>query len=366
MRKINEGKAAISVPEGVFYNPKMGKLRDISVAFLRANSHKDARLLDCTAATGIRGIRCALEAGIRDATLLDINEDAARAAKANVKRNGLRLDALNMSIQEFANTRKDAFDIIDLDPFGTPVPCIYDLLKVSKGGTLLMVTATDTATLCGAEEKACLKLYGSMPLHNELCHEVGVRILLDYIAREAAQFNLGVEPVLSISDMHYFRVFLFLREGADAAVGSVKRTGLGSYCRNCHSFSFARGVAPKAETCCGYCGKEMILFGPLWTGSLQDREAIAKTLESGKGCSPEAIRLLERIRDEVDTPLFYNVSKITRHLHMGSVPIDGMIKTLSRRHAASRTHFDPNGIKTDAGIRDVIASARKAVQATRR
>lgn len=360
MRTIREGKAEISAPEGVFYNLKMAKLRDISVAFLAAYNHRGASLLDCTAASGIRGIRYALEAGIKDVTLIDINEDAAKAAKANVKRNGLGLRVLDSSIQEFANSSHEAFDIIDLDPFGTPVPYVHDLLKLAKGGTLLMVTATDTATLCGAEEKACLKLYGSKPLHNELCHEVGARILLNYIAREAAQFNFGIEPALSVSDMHYIREFLFLREGANAAVRSVKNTGFGSYCRNCHNFSLAKGIAPKPEMRCDNCRKEMDLFGPLWLGSLQDRDVVARTLQSCSDLSADAASLLEKICNEIDVPLFYNNSKITRYLRMGSVSVDKVIASLSKKHSASRTHFDRDGIKTDAGIKEVIASVRKA------
>ncbi len=134
MRATTEGKARISASGDVFYNPKMAKLRDISVLFLRATTGRKARLLDCTAASGVRGIRYALEAGIKDATLIDINPDAAKAARANAKANGLKLRVLNESIQEFANTRGDeAFDVIDLDPFGTPVPYVHDLLKLVEG-----------------------------------------------------------------------------------------------------------------------------------------------------------------------------------------------------------------------------------------
>ena len=30
-------------------------------------------------------------------------------------------------------------------------------------------------------------------MHNELCHETGMRIMIGYIARTAAQFNLGID-----------------------------------------------------------------------------------------------------------------------------------------------------------------------------
>ena len=63
MASINEGNARITVNEGVFYNPKMKKLRDISVAFLIAVGAGGMHVLDSTSATGIRGIRYAQEAG---------------------------------------------------------------------------------------------------------------------------------------------------------------------------------------------------------------------------------------------------------------------------------------------------------------
>ena len=357
---IEEGKARISASGDVFYNPKMAKLRDISVLFLKAEAGKGAKLLDCTAASGVRGIRYALEAGIRDVTLLDINADAARAARANVRRNGLRLKVVNKSIQEFANTLEDAFDVIDLDPFGTPVPYIHDLLKLSKDGTLFMITATDTATLCGAEEKACIRLYGSKPLHNELCHEAGVRILLNYVARAAAQFNFGIEPALSIADMHYMRVFLFLRRGAEEAVRSVRSTGFGASCPNCRSFELSKGLVPKVGTKCGNCGKEMVAFGPLWLGGLQDKDATSEMLRLGKGYPAAATGLLESVSGELEVPFFYDLSKITEHLRTGSVPLGSVVEDLSRKHRVSRTHFSPNCIKTDASIKEVIASVRKA------
>ncbi len=210
MNLVSEGKAKIYTGKEAFYNPKMTELRDISVAFLKVISTKDKKVLDSTAATGIRAIRYALEAGAKDVVLLDINKSAAALAKKNVKLNRLKFDVLNKSIQDFANSSREKFGMIDHDPFGSPAPSLFDLMKISWDGTALMITATDTAVLCGAHQGACLKIYGAKPLHNEMCKEVGIRILLNYTARIASQFNFGVIPLLSISDMHYMRIFVRL------------------------------------------------------------------------------------------------------------------------------------------------------------
>jgi len=279
MATITEGKAKIS-KGAAFYNPKMKKLRDISVAFLRTMDLKDASLLDATAATGVRAIRYAKELKIGKVTLIDINASVAAIAKKNVKSNGIKATVLAESLQELAGYGKDGYEVIDLDPFGSPVPLIHDSFKISRSGTVLMVTATDTATLCGAESDACVKTYAAKPTHGELCHEAGIRILLGYIAKEAAQFNFSVEPMLSISDMHYMRIFLVLRTSAEKAVAAIKTLGFGSYCGNCQNFSYAKGIIPHVETKCGNCGARMDEFGPLWLGSLQDKRTIGRMLDS--------------------------------------------------------------------------------------
>ena len=265
------------------------------------------------------------------------------------------------SLQEFSGYCKDAFDVIDLDPFGTPVPLIHDSLKISRNGTVLMVTATDTATLCGAESDACIKTYASKPTHSELCHEAGVRILLNYIAREAAQFNFGIEPMLSISDMHYMRVFLRLRTGAKEAVSSVKSSGFGAYCGNCQNFSYVMGISPHIEARCGNCGKRMSDFGPVWLGKLQDKKVIKMMLDSHLDKDADSYKLIAKIYAELDIPFFYSIPKITSYLKSSSVSIDRVADALKKRHQASRTHFEDSAVKSDAGIRDVIKEVEKQI-----
>ncbi len=362
MKQISEGSARLVVGPGVFYNPRMRKLRSISVLFLKALGMEHARLLDATAATGARGIRYALEAGIDDAVLLDINPVACRNAKRNVKLNGLRLKVLGKSLQEFANSSDEAFDIIDLDPFGTPVPLVHDALKVCRKEAVLMVTATDTATLCGAEPSACMRNYGSVPIHNELCHEAGVRILLNFVAREAAQFNFGVEPMLSIADMHYMRLFLRLHRGAGNAYESVKSCGFAAYCGNCHSFAYEAGLAGETGAKCGYCKEHMQRFGPLWLGSLHDKRTVERMLRLCSGGEADAAGLLEQVRDELDTPFFYSIPKATSYIGVGSVAKSRIIGLLSRKQRASGTHFDVDGVKTGAGIGAVIEATRAAAR----
>jgi len=355
-----EGKAKIKVGDGVFFNPRMKQLRDISIAFLRSLELEKPSLLDSTSATGIRGIRYAKEAGISRITSLDVNGKAAAIAKKNLKANKVKATTLNMDLQDFAISSEEKFDVIDLDPFGSPAPYIYDLLKVSKDGTILMITATDTAVLCGAHSSACVKQYGSLPLHNELCKEVGLRILISYVIRKAGEFNFGVRVLLSISDMHYMRIFIKLEKGAEKAYESMMQTGFGSYCPTCSSFDYATGITPRLAESCKNCRGKMKQFGPLFLNKLNDKSILKKMLEAGVG-DAQAERTVRTLYEELDIPFFYSLPRTTRIIGISSVPYEAVSEKLkSKGYACTHTLFDKNAIKTDAPANKVIAAVKAA------
>lgn len=360
MSQTKEGKATVRAGNGVFFNPKMKKLRDMSVLLAKAICNKNTRLLDCTAATGIRAIRYAKEAGIDHITALDMNKGAYNCMRRNVLANKAKVKVLHKSIQEFANTVADRFDIVDLDPFGTPSPHVFDILKISDNNAVLMVTATDTAVLCGAHGAACIKTYGSRPMHNELCKESGIRVLLNFISRNAALFNFGIEPLLSVSDMHYLRVFVRLHAGAKEAVASVKENGFATFCGSCRSFACSKGMAPIMPSKCAHCSKTTEAYGPIWLGSLQSKETIAKMLKLANG-KYEGGKELEAIGNELDIPFFYSIPKITKSLGATSVSPEKVRLWLSGRGIkATRTQFDKDAIKTNGSIDDVLKGVRSS------
>ncbi len=359
--RIKEGLANLNVTEYTFYNPKMKRLRDISIAFLKAAAPKDYTVLDATAATGVRGIRYLLEARAGRAVFLDINSKAYEAIVGNISLNGLdgKAIAINKSIQEFANTSKERFDAIDLDPFGTPAPYVFDLMKISKDGTLFMATATDTATLCGAEGKASLRIYGAKAINGYICHEASIRILLAYFAKMAAQFNYGIEPLLSLAELHYVRIFLKLNRGSEKAVKSVESIGFASLCRKCGSFYYSR-YCPNQK--CEFCGTETQAFGPLWLSSLHSKQVVEKMLDYAE--DRQIKNTLEKIKEEADIPFFYNIDLITRYLGVGSVSRSKVIEALkSEGKSASITVLGKNGIKTNARMEEVAEAVKSAGQA---
>ncbi|MCL4389071.1 MAG: methyltransferase [Candidatus Marsarchaeota archaeon] len=355
-----EGSARIN-PGGAFLNPKARFIRDVSVAFVASNAKAQSRILDATGGTGIRGIRYALESGVNDITILDINGAACTSIKKNTKANRVKAKVLNKSIQEFANCGGATYDFIDLDPFGGVSPYIYDIMKLAKDGTYLMLTATDTAVLCGAHRAACIRIYGSVPMHNELCHEAGIRILINYVATIAAQFNFGLEVKLSIFNAHYFRLFFRLAHGSSKALSTISQSGYLYYCQKCGNRSYEKGMLQKdvARRC---CGSRMSASGRLWLGNLYDKEETKNILQyfNRRIKDEKEISIVETIDSEYDTPFFFSLPAVTKSMSLPAVSPKAIIAKLKEKgYAATPTQFDYSCIKTSATIKELMRCIKR-------
>jgi tRNA (guanine26-N2/guanine27-N2)-dimethyltransferase len=170
---IKEGKVSIIVPEfekvsskaPVFYNPVMELNRDLSVAAIsafREGFDKDISVCDTFGGTGIRGIRYAKEIdGVEEAVINDLNPMAVEYARENIKLNHLDnvsvfMEDANMILRQC----KGKFDVVDLDPFGTPSPYVDSAAHSIRAGGMICVTATDTSALCGTYIEPCIRKYG--------------------------------------------------------------------------------------------------------------------------------------------------------------------------------------------------------------
>ncbi len=101
----------------VFYNADMVFDRDISEAI--CSIFKPKKICDCMAASGARGLRYASELKESEVVLNDKNINSVNIIKKNAELNKLKVRIEN----EDANTilRKEKFDFIDIDPFGSPI-----------------------------------------------------------------------------------------------------------------------------------------------------------------------------------------------------------------------------------------------------
>jgi tRNA (guanine26-N2/guanine27-N2)-dimethyltransferase len=193
---ITENTARITLAKGIFYNPRMEQNRTLSSLALGAALPllTGSRTLDGFCASGIRGIRYALENKLDEITFLDANPAAIKNAKKNVKENKIKHAFFSEDeFNRFAGASKP-FDVIDVDPFGTPAPFIQTAIRMSRKKCVLGVTATDLATLCGRKNQPAKRRYDAQPLYVNFAHELALRIVLGYMARQAATYDVGVQP----------------------------------------------------------------------------------------------------------------------------------------------------------------------------
>ncbi len=323
---------------------------------------EDISLLDGFSATGIRGIRYAKEnPNVSSLDLLDMDPEAAGLSRRNAACNGLEAEAHTGEFNSFMMDRK--YDFIELDPFGSPAPFLYHAVRAFRSAKkgYLSFTATDTAVLCGAHKNACKRIYHSTPLHDEIFHEAGARILWKFASRIANEFNFGIKPLATLSHRHFFKLFLKLEKGSEHALRDFSRTGCLTFCPSC---GYREGGKMGKEACPA-CGKKAKVAGPLWLGELHDQEVLKKMqeLNSERDYShkKELSRLLGLMVGEVGMPpWFYGIHSTCSRLGIQPPPKrESLIARLQERgFRAAETHFSPTGIKTDAGIRD-FASALK-------
>ncbi|WP_456395123.1 tRNA (guanine(10)-N(2))-dimethyltransferase [Thermococcus sp.] len=367
-REIVEGKARILVPVAeriydapVFYNPVMALNRDISVLAVRLSGA--ASIIDALSATGIRGIRYAFETPAGEVWLNDISEEAFRLMLRNVEANFRIKPALAGKMAVLSGekrvivTNRDAnlvmaenfrhFDFVDLDPFGSPVEFLDTALRSVKRKGILAVTATDTGVLCGAYRHACLRKYLAEPIRGELCHEAGLRVLIGTVVRYAAKYDLGVDVLLAYYRDHYFRAFLRLKSGARKADESLSQ--LGYLWQDVNGrFEYEKAPLP---------GKPRA-HGPLWLGPLKSQEFVEGIHRLGKEhpiAHKKTLPFLETLAGEFDIPFHYDTHALARRNGLRVGKISGIIEAL-REHGyrATRTHFSPTAVKTDAPFEEVL------------
>ncbi|AFN04769.1 tRNA (guanine(10)-N(2))-dimethyltransferase [Pyrococcus furiosus DSM 3638] len=374
--EVHEGKAKVLVPKAktiydspVFYNPRMAPNRDVVVLLL--NVLKPKIVLDALSATGIRGIRFALETPAEEIWMNDINELAYELMKKNVLLNfkGTLKENAKRAIFEGEKTivinNDDAnrlmaekhryFHFIDLDPFGSPMEFLDTALRSVKRKGILGVTATDGAPLCGAHPKACLRKYLAVPLRGELCHEVGTRILVGVIARYAAKYDLGMEVLLAYYKDHYFRAFVKLKDGAKKGDETLENLGYVYFDEKTGRFEVEKSFLSTRPNA----------YGPLWLGPLKNEKVVGEMLEllvSGFEVANyrEVLKLLHMLHEELDIPLFYDTHALGKRLKIEPKKLGEIIKELkSMGYEATRTHFSPTGIKTNAPYEVFVEVMRK-------
>jgi tRNA (guanine26-N2/guanine27-N2)-dimethyltransferase len=384
---VKEGTVSVAVPTleawkyapskaPVFFNPTMELNRDLAVLALQAFQkmvRRDISVCEPLAGCGIRGIRFAMEVkGVRKILLGDINPNATKLAKLNVKRNKLPKivqvanEDANLLLSRYAAPRK-RFDFIDVDPFGSPAPYMDSAIRALRDGGFLALTATDMAPLCGVHPRAGVRKYGGKPLRTEYCHELAVRLLIACLTMTAAKHDVGVEAMFSHSTDYYIRVYALAHHGAREADKSLREMGHILHCFTCFNRETSKGIASPLKRECPECGSKLSVAGPLWLGKLCEREFCAsmerEVAERNLKQEKRIHELLSLIHDEADgSATYYVTDKICDSLSLRTPPLIQVINKLKNKgYKAVPTHFNRKGFRTDAPAKVVKEIITKIV-----
>ncbi|XP_007469141.1 PREDICTED: tRNA (guanine(26)-N(2))-dimethyltransferase isoform X3 [Lipotes vexillifer] len=321
--------------------PRTAAVRDIC--------EEGLRVLEGLAASGLRSIRFALEVpGLQSVVANDASAQAVDLMHRNVQLNDVahlvqpsQADARMLMYQH--QKVSERFDVIDLDPYGSPAPFLDAAVQAVSEGGLLCVTCTDMAVLAGNSGETCYSKYGAMALKSRACHEMALRIVLHSLDLHANCYQRFVVPLLSISADFYVRVFVRVFTGQAKVKASAR-------------VKFSAACGPPVAPECEHCGQRHQLGGPMWAEPLHDLDFVGRVLEA-VSANPGRFHTAERIRgvlsvvaeELLDVPLYYTLDQLSSTIHC-STP--GLLQLRSALlHAGFRvslSHACKNAVKTDA------------------
>jgi tRNA (guanine26-N2/guanine27-N2)-dimethyltransferase len=351
----------------VFFNPTMELSRDVSVVVLRAYQKIKNELIVCEPMTGcgIRGIRFAIEVdGIGYIVLNDINSNATLLAKLNVRQSSLSYRIIvknkdaNTLLSNYSSP-ENRFNVVDIDPFGSPSPYIDPAVRSLCDGGIIALTATDMAPLCGVHPKACFRKYLGKPLRTEYCHELAVRLLINCLVLSIARHNLGINVLFCHSTDHYIRVYAQINYGTNKANESIEKLGYILHCFNCFNRQVVSKITDLLSVKCELCGCIMDVAGPLWIDKLFNKEFCTKMVREIEniqlGTRKRLEKILNNVLAEIDAPpTYYVIDRISKLLGVPSPPKYRIIKTLLEQDfQATPTHFNPRGIRSNASVEEI-------------
>ena len=346
--------------DGVFFNPTMELNRDITVAVLRAYRDREPRAtsyLDAMAASGIRGVRAAADGF--EVTCCDTARDSVDLAEKNFARNDLAGRVEHRDVN--ALMHEEPFDIVDIDPFGTPMPFVDSAFSSTRN--LVCVTATDTAPLCGAHLNSGTRKYSAVPRNTDYHPEMGLRTLVSALVRTAARYDVAARPICSHVSRHYVRTYLELDHRATAADSLLEELGFIHHCEDCLHRDREYGWYPESvPASCPACeSNRVVTAGPIWLGPVADSEfteSVRQNLSADMGTVSRADCLLSTVATELDTPTHYDQHRLCKQWGVPANAMDDFLSDLrAAGYDASNAQYSGTAFKTTASVAEIRAAA---------
>lgn len=371
---VTEGTTRLFVPDRPepvkypsFFNPKGKLVRDVSITCYRAYAesfrpsgelHAKLSFADCLAGTGARGVRVANElADFFDRVFInDVSPTSIGLAVRSAKENAIEKscffsqeEACNFLLSRKGNAGA-RFDVVDVDPFGTPSPFVDCAMRAVKHGGMLSISATDTAVLCGVYPKVAQRKYLGLPIRTDYAHEIGLRLIFGLLSMTAMRLESSIKPLFCHHDMHYFRTYFLVEIGNNYSRQNEADIGYASHCFKCgfrKLWCREELVSDlRSNLVCPNCRiSEVRISGPLWAGKIQSLDFVANCAR---------ISDLAIFQPESDLPLYYDLSELSDSMQIRTPRISEVMKELqSVGHSASRTRLNRNALRTDAPLQEL-------------
>ena len=364
MEYLSEGKAKFLVGNA-FYRPQSKVVRDLGVlaAAIYKRDRGSLRVLDAMSGSGVRSLRYWLESEATSIWTNDSNPELNDILQENLAEaiagGSARLTHRDANRIFFdCYDRKDYYDLVDVDSFGSGLPFLDTMLWAVKVDGLVYLTSTDGKTGTGHLPDNSLKIYGGYARIHPAAQEQALRLIIGRMQHSAAAKGLGIEPIFSLFAEKTYRIMARLRS---KPLLNPENYGFLGYCNFCGQYQTIPWRKLGAIAC-KVDGNSLTLSGPMWLGKLHDRTYLErlKILAKNWGWS-KRVELLEIMATEADLPpYFYTLGEIGRRGKMDIPKRSQLIAAIKDRgYRASASHINAEAIKTNADLLYCIEIARK-------
>ena len=178
------------------------------------------------------------------------------------------------------------------------------------------------------------------------------------MARIAAQYDVGINPILCHATRHYYRVYVEIERRVSKANESLKKLGYLHHCTSCLHRDTQEGLIAFPPSVCPSCeSSEIITSGPIWLGNTTSKNFVSKVkghITENMGMANRAQKIFSRLSEELDIPMHYDQHKLCRLWKLPASSMEIFVKQLSDAgFQASRTHYGGTTLKTNATAAEI-------------
>ncbi|MGK7934565.1 MAG: tRNA (guanine-N1)-methyltransferase [Xenococcaceae cyanobacterium] len=359
-----EGKAKFYVGKA-FYNAQSKVARDLGIlaATVYRQNNDRLRVLDAMSGCGVRSLRYWLESGADWIWVNEGNPDLNSLLQHNL-REAIAQDCCQITHQDAHRlffdcySRRDYYDLVDVDCFGSAAPYLSTMLWATKINGLMYLTSTDGRTATGHSPENSLQAYGAYARSHPAAQEQVLRLLIGSVQQQAATKGFGVEPVFSFFTGKTYRVMLRLVKNIQLTANNYGFLGYCHHCGNYQTVSWRK----LAKVTCVHDNHSLTISGAMWLGELHNLSMLQKMQSLAKRWNWQKIAdLMDIMLNEINfPPYFYTLGEIGRRGKLDIPKRSQLIQALQDNgYRANGTHINAQAIKTEADLHTCITLARK-------